>query len=190
MPSVFYEWKGCLVMKRLAILMAVFAFCFAGCEWKAEESQVDSIIDVYTALPLPELHLTIPEHFETTSSEFYEEYYICDDASIIITQDMANAPYSSVHDYAISALVEYEKVTEELEMHNDEIVYAGAAAVQVMEFTYTIGKDDKTITKTSMVGYLTDRDSMYIITCKSDVDTYEDYRDDFMSVITSARFLK
>ncbi len=177
-------------MKRLAILLSVFAICAAGCELNPKESEVDSAVEVYTALPLPALYVEIPEHFETTSSEFYEEYYICEDASIIITEDTAGAPYTSVYDYSIDALVEYQNVTSDLELLKSELVYAGSAGVQVMEFVYTLGEGEKSITKTCMVGYMTDRESMYIITCKSDEDTYETYREDFLSVITSVRRLK
>ncbi len=178
-------------MKRLIAILSVCMLCFAGCSTQdAQESTAETTVPVYKALPLPDLYVEVPEHFETTSSEFYEEYYICEDASIIMTQDMKGAPYSSVYDYATSALAEYQKVTSELELLNMEQVQAGNAAVQLMEFTYTIGDEEASISKTCMVGYLTDTRSMYIITCKSDLETYDTYRDDFLTVITSAAFVK
>lgn len=178
-------------MKRLIALLTVCTLCFTGCSAQdTQESTAETTVPVYKALPLPELYVEVPEHFETTSSDFYEEYYICEDASIIITQDRAGAPYSSIYDYATSALAEYQKVTSELELMNMEIVQSDKVAVQVMEFSYTIGDEEASISKTCMVGYLTDTDSMYIITCKSDHGTYETFRDDFLTVITSAAFVK
>lgn len=177
-------------MKRLAILLTVFACCCVGCDSIPSKEPTESVVDVYQALPLPDLHVSIPERFKTTSSEFYKEYYICEDASIIITEDTADAPYNSVYDYSVKALVEYQNVTSELKLLNDELLHADATAIQMMEFTYTLGEGDKSISKTCMVGYLTDRNSMYIITCKSDVDTYENFREDFLSVIRSAYYMK
>lgn len=177
-------------MKRLAILLTVFACCCVGCELKPTQDQPESVVDVYQALPLPNLHVDIPKRFETTSSEFYKEYYICEDASIIITEDTADAPYTSVSDYSIKAIVEYQNVTTDFKLINDELLHADTTAIQMMEFTYTLGEGDNSVSKNCMVGYLTDRDSMYIITCKSDVDTYADYREDFLALIRSAYFLK
>ncbi len=177
-------------MKRLAILLAVFACCCVGCENISSKEPAESIIDVYEALPLPELHINIPERFQTTSSEFYKEYYICDDASIIITEDTADAPYSSVYDYAIKAIVEYEKITSEFTLLDNQMLHEDDTAIQVMEFSYTLGEGEDSVSKNCMVGYLTDRNSMYIITCKSDVDTYADFREDFLTVIRSAYYMK
>lgn len=178
-------------MKRLTALLFAGMLLFSGCSGQeSAESTAETETPVYKALPLPELYLEIPERFSVTSSQFYEEYYICEDASIIITQDVEDAPYASVYDYAASALVEYENVTSGMELHNDEMVYAGTVAVQTLEFTYTVGEGEDALSKTCMTGYLTDTDSMYIITCKSDVETYASFRDDFLSVIQSAAFIK
>lgn len=177
-------------MKRITALLLACSLCFAGCTaQESPENLEETAAPVFKALPLPDLYLEIPERFTTTSSQFYEEYYICEDASIIVTQDMENPPYSSVEDYSISALNEYEAITDDLEFLRSEMVYAGKIAVQVMEFNYTVSNDTGSVSKTCMVGYLTNTVSMYIITCKSDVDTYEEYRDDFLSVITSAAYL-
>ncbi len=171
------------------LLGCTLAFTGCSADTVQEEEPAETKV-VYQALPLPELYLEIPAHFGTTSSQFYEEYYICEDASIIITQDTAGAPYSSLEDYAVSAIVEYQNITTAFDLTNDEIVYAGNIGVKILEFTYTIGEGDTSISKSCMAGYLTDLDSMYIITCKSDVDTYETYRQDFLDVITSAAFVK
>lgn len=178
-------------MKRLTALLMVCAVCFAECGTQEAQNSVEETQEsIFKALPLPKLYLEIPERFSTTSSEFYEEYYICDDASIIVTEDTKDAPYKSVYDYSVSALVEYQNITTEFELLHEELIEAGPIGVQVMEFNYGIGEGDSIIRKTCMVGYLTDSDSMYIITCKSDTDTYEGFRDDFISVLSSAAFVQ
>ena len=85
-------------MKRLAILLTVFACCCVGCDSIPSKEPTESVVDVYQALPLPDLHVSIPERFKTTSSEFYKEYYICEDASIIITD--SGLPKSMLAEYA------------------------------------------------------------------------------------------
>ncbi len=178
-------------MKRITALLLAGMFCFAGC---STLEQTDSIAEteppMFKALPIPDLYVEVPERFSTTSSTFYEEYYICEDASIIVTQDTSNPPYSSVEDYSVKALNEYKSVTQDLEYIASEMIYAGTAAVQTLEFNYTLSNDTGTVEKACLVGYMTDTNSMYIITCKSDKDTYQEYREDFLRVIQSARHVK
>lgn len=178
------------MMKKIALLLAM-ALCCCGCSKAEEEEETTSLAPVYKALPLPDLYLEIPETFVTTSSRFYEEYYICEDASVIVTEDTEGAPYSSVQDYADKALVKYMDVATELTVTNNEVLSAGTTAVHTLEFTYSIpAEDGSLITKNCFVGFLTDSQSMYIITCKSDVATYQSYRDDFVSIVTSASFVE
>lgn len=178
-------------MKRLTALLLAAAAVFCGCQTsEAAEDSTAATEAVYKALPLPELFMSVPERFSVTSSQFYEEYYICEDASIIVTQDVKDAPYSSVYDYAVNALTEYQNITTELELLHNELLYAGSVAVQTLEFNYTLGEGEDALRLTCMTGYLTDTDSMYIITCKCNTDNYESYREDFLTAITSACFLK
>lgn len=178
-------------MKRITALLLAGMLCFAGCSTQeTTESVTETESPMFKALPLPDLYLEVPERFSTTSSQFYEEYYICEDASIIVTQDTSNPPYSSVENYSVTALNEYKSVTQELKFIGSEMIYAGDVAAQTMEFTYTLSNDTGSVEKTCLVGYMTNTDSMYIITCKSDADTYQEYRDDFLRVIQSARYVK
>ena len=177
-------------MKRMLIGLLACTLCLCGCGSNGAES--DSIVEtevVYQALPLPDLLIDIPNRFSKTSSEFYEEYYICEDASIIVTQDTEDAPYSSVEDYSIKALVEYQSITTDLTVKNDEIIHARDIGVQILEFDYTIGEGDQSLTKSCMVGYLTDSQSMFIVTCKSNPETYDNYREDFLAALQSVDFV-
>ncbi|MBQ8928299.1 MAG: hypothetical protein IJ055_08530 [Oscillospiraceae bacterium] len=145
---------------------------------------------VYQSLPLPDLYLSIPENFQTTSSEAYDVFYQDEDATVIVTQDNRKPEYTSLHDYAISALLEYQNATTTLEVIEENTVYAGATAVETMEFRYTVDMGGDTLSKTCMAGYLTDGTTMYIITCKSDPETYERFRPQFLSILQSADFVK
>lgn len=158
----------------------------SGVSGKTEEQTSETLV-VYKALPLPNLFVDIPERFEETSSEFYEKYYICDDASIIITEDQQSAGVS-IKDYSIQALVQYQDLTKTLDITGDELVYADSLAVQVLEFTYTLAEDGPAIS--TMVGFAGDLKSVYIVTCKCAEEHYAEYRDDFMTVMTSMRIDK
>ncbi len=181
-------------MKRLLPFLLVLLLCLTGCETAPQTpvSSQDSGItqDVYKALPLPDLYLEIPSDYTTTSSQFYEEYYVKDDASIIVTQDSSAANPESMRDYAVAALVQYENAVGKLDVHNDEMVYAGNLGVQLLEFTYAISPEEDASKLTCMIGYLSDGASVYIITCKSSADTYQNHRDDFLQVMQSAAFVK
>ncbi len=159
-----------------------------GCNISNENTQVtEETIITYKALPLPDLFINIPENYQKTSSVFYEEYYICDDASIIITEDTREKQYISAYDYSVQALLEYKNMTSSLELQkNEEISTNQDFTMQTLEFNYTIGDGADSAKLTCLVGYLTDGFSMYIITCKANTDTYENHREEFLSVLRSA----
>ncbi len=139
---------------------------------------------MYQALPLPDLAVKIPENYQKTSSRAYEEYYVCEDASIILTEDTSQGYYASAYDYSVSALNQYEKATTSIEFLSSESTDSGCQfPVQLLEFNYTLGEGDDAARMTCMAGYMTDNAVMYIITCKSNTDTYQSHRDEFLQVM-------
>lgn len=165
----------------------LFSLLLSGCTAAETDSQPEEPIVMYQKLSLPDLFISIPENYQTTSSQAYKEYYICEDASIIITEDTAKSKYSSTYDYAVSALNEYEKVTSSLELLGNEVLSSSCDYnIQTMEFNYTLGEGEQAPALTCLVGYLTDGVSMYIITCKSNTETYSSHREEFRQVLQSA----
>lgn len=179
-------------LKLCLCVLAGCALCLSGCHADPDLSEIQENpgtqeFVTYKALPLPDLFLDLPEQYDTKSSRFYEEYYICEDASIIVTEDTRQAQYSSNYDYAVDALQEYQDMTSSLEMRSSEAITTNrGTSVQTLEFDYTIGDGEEAVRLTCLAGYLTDGNSMYIITCKSNTDTYERHREEFFSVIRSA----
>lgn len=170
---------------RMLALLAAGLFLLNGCSSSGTESiEPDETLVVYQALPLPEIYLDIPERFETTSSQYYEEYYIFEDASIIVTED-TNGPFFSAYEYSIGALVQYQEIAHTLEVVSQEMLSGKNCDVQLLEFNYTLGEDDS-IRMSCMTGFIADGNSMYLITCKSNTGTYEEYREDFLYVLRSA----
>ncbi|MBR1554783.1 MAG: hypothetical protein IJ644_05235 [Oscillospiraceae bacterium] len=176
-------------MKKL--ILPALALCpllmLSGCAGTPQESEPAETAIVYQALPLPDLFVSIPENYETTSSNAYKEYYVCEDASIIITEDTREASYPSAYDYSVNALNEYQKVATSLQFLNSEVLKSGCPySIQTLEFNYELGEGEEAARLTCLVGYLTDGVSMYIITCKSNTDTYQNHRDEFVQVMNSA----
>ncbi|MBD5143253.1 MAG: hypothetical protein HDT22_06545 [Ruminococcus sp.] len=153
----------------------------------ADSQETENKINSYKALPLQNLFVDIPENYQKTSSEFYQEYYICDDASIIITEDTREKQYISAYDYSVQALLEYRNMTSSLELLSSDAIPSNQDfTIQTLEFNYTIGDDDDSAKLTCFVGYLTEGSSMYIITCKANTDTYQNHKEEFLSVMHSA----
>ncbi|MDE5884728.1 MAG: hypothetical protein K2H29_06605 [Oscillospiraceae bacterium] len=182
-----------LNLKVLLCLLVSCVYCLSGCHalpdssGSSESPEQQETFLTYKALPLPDLFVDVPEYYETKSSQFYQEYYVCEDASIIITEDTRESQYISNYDYAVGALQEYQNMTSSLELRSSEAITTDQQMnVQTLEFDYTIGDGDDAARLTCLVGYLTDGNSMYIITCKSNTDTYENHRGEFFSVIRSA----
>ncbi len=169
--------------KYLAFPLAI-ALLLYGCGEVVEDSSAESVIEVYLALPLPDLSIKVPENFTATSSEYYEEYYICDDASIIITSTSDDAPYSSAASYAETAIAAYKELATSFTLVAEETYVSGHYTVKSLEFTYQIGEDSELMH--CVTGYLTDSATMYIITCKSLDRTFADYYDSFVEVLETA----
>ncbi len=168
---------------RIVAVLSMTALLLAGCSANSEEKEPLETIAVYNALPLPDLSLDIPEGYEATSSEFYEKYYIQEDASIIITED-TNGPFASSYDYAVSALSEYQKVASKVEVITDEPIQGKNCSVHLLKFRYTLGENNEA-DMTCLAGFATDGSSMYIITCKSNTSTYSLHHDEFYTVMQS-----
>ncbi|MDE5565102.1 MAG: hypothetical protein K2I93_08085 [Oscillospiraceae bacterium] len=84
----------------------------------------------------------------------------------------------------ISALLEYQKVANEVEVITSEPVRVKNCSVHLLEFRYTLGEDNAA-DMTCLAGFATDGSSMYIITCKSNTSTYSLHHDEFYTVMQS-----
>ncbi len=168
---------------KLLCGLCITAMLLSGCSQIQKNNETTETIAVYDALPLPDIKLEIPEGFQTTSSEYCEEFYVKDDASIIITEDK-NGPFDSCYDYSVSALAQYQSVATTVEVTESEMMQGKNTSVQTLEFRYTLG-DNAEADMTVLAGFATDGKSMYIITCKSNTTTYEQHKNEFASVMRS-----
>lgn len=161
--------------------------CSACAAQPEKDSAPEETYVVYQALPLPDLFINVPENYQKTSSQAYQEYYICDDASIIVTEDTRQERYTSAYDYSVTALKEYENMTASLNYLDNETLSTGCIyKMQTLEFEYTLTKEADATKMSCLAGYMTDGKSMYIITCKSSSATYPSHKNEFLQVMQSA----
>ena len=168
---------------KLLCCLGLSALLLTGCAASGKKEEPAATIPVYEALPLPDIKIDIPEGYETTSSDFCKEFYVRDDASIIITEDK-NGPFDSTYDYSIKALAQYQGIATTVEVSGDEVMQGKNTNVQTLEFRYTLG-DHAEGDLTALIGYATDGKSMFIITCKSNTDTYAQHKEEFAAVMRS-----
>ena len=174
---------------RLIAALAACAVLLTGCSAvpgsKEQTEETNETRSVYVSLPLPDLFVEIPETYQETSSEYYDKYYINDDASIIITEDNEAGATMTARDYSLRALTQYKDMTYSFEMIGNETVAANFLNVEVLEFSYTIAEDMPSLS--SMVGFLSDGNSVFILTCKCSSENYDQHREEFLSVLRSVR---
>lgn len=167
----------------LCTLLLSGSLCGCGGD-TASSSELPALIG---QLALPEgLEFSVPEGFSAQSSEMYEEYYVKDDASIIITEEPLEAAFSTAQSYADRAVEQYEQATDSFSLiARTPMEYTGAEGV-TLEFSYTISVDTHQFAFHSLTGYLLTEDTAYIITCKAKEETFAAYRSAFADCIADA----
>jgi len=178
-------------MKKLCIipaLLSVLIFMLFGCETVPNTSKENS--EIMIPLYGPDINFSIPEKFSQTSTEKNNTAYICDNASVIINQDYLTEKVSGLHAYVAYSKELYQKITDKYtEISQEESDINGMDGI-ITEFSYDInGKDNNTLSMTCLVGFYSDPvnkpNNIYIVTCKSDSESYPDFKDDFLNIIQS-----
>lgn len=160
--------------------------CCGGCNDSTQsESEPPAIIG---QLELPDgLQFTVPDGFSAQSSDMYEEYYVKDDASIIITEEPLEAGYDTAKAYADRAIEQYTAATDTFTLLANAPLDRTDADGRTLEFSYTISVSDHTFSFCSLTGYLLTEDTAYIITCKAKEETFAAYKPAFETCISGAK---
>lgn len=179
-------------MRRLRTLMVCMAFCF-GCTGcisnpalssvnEVESTAEDSIALIPTALP-EYFNITIPAGFTATSSAAYEEYYILNDASIIITDDPIAISGERLENYAAKVKEIYEETADHYLLLNESKETIHGTEAVLLEFTYALVGEEKKQDLQAMVCIMLHHDVAYVITCKSKAENFMQYRAGFREAI-------
>lgn len=131
--------------------------------------------------------IKIPNGFQATSSEYYDTYYICDDASIIITGEEVAVSGTSLTDYSDQMKRIYQQTTENFTLITDELLSLEAGHCRQLEFTYDIIGENSTRTMHCFVAFFLKNDHAYVITCKSNDTSFITYQGSFKNAVKSVR---
>ena len=155
----------------------------------AEETTAPPAVtrEIIVASKMPErISMDIPAGFSETSSDFYDCYYIREDASIITTGEEKSVPVR-LSDYSDSVLKQYQDTADGFELESDQNLQIGGKEARVFEFRYDIGKGENARRMRCMSGVFVDGHGVFIVTCKSRYETYGAYRDDFVKTVQSVK---
>lgn len=179
-------------MKKLYIipaLLLVLIFMLCGCEKVPKSNSGNSEI----MLPLfePDIKFSIPESFSQTSTEKNNTAYVCKNASIIVNEDNLSQEVPGLHAYVTYSKELYKSITDDYNEINEEKAEINGLETVITEFAYEIKGESGVLSMNCIVGFYCDPVNkpmkIYIVTCKSDSESYPDYRDDFIKTIQSVR---
>ncbi len=181
-------------MRRLyAILLGTaIAFGCTGCMTnpaqsslaEPESSVTEDIVLIPTALP-ENFTITIPAGFTATSSAAYEEYYILNDASIIISDDPIAISGERLESYTAKIKEIYEQTADNYRLLEESKATVNGTDAVILEFSYALIGENARQDLQAMVAVMLHHDVAYVITCKSKAETFLQYRGAFRAAIDS-----
>lgn len=166
----------------MALMMSVSAF--TGCKNKEESSSEEesSILEVMIPLEMPDIEIEIPDSYEMTSTQNNNTVYVKEDASVIVNSDDFTEDYDTLDEFVNFAEGAYREYSDGIEILSKE---KRSENCVVLEYIYSLVSVDGVFRKYNMVGFFTDGQKLYLVTCKADEDTYESYREEFLDIIES-----
>lgn len=149
------------------------------------EPAVSSLVIVPSKIP-ERISVEIPPGFTETSSEYYDLYYICDDASVIITGENAViAP--QIEDYMQTVREQYRAAADEFTIVDETALHSNGLSGRAIEFTYAIIGQDVRQDMACITGIFIKDNYIYAVTCKSRLETFSIYRTTFKNLLESVR---
>ena len=153
-------------------------------ESSAADSAVEEIVVVPSEMP-DKITMAIPAGFSETSSDFYDKYYIKDDASIIITGEKTAIYGQSAKEYAANVRSQYEQTVTDFTLLSEETITVSQVPCEIMEFSYAITSSDDRRDFQCMTAVIIKDNYVYLITSKSKRETFGTYRGAFRQMIES-----
>ncbi len=170
-------------------LISVLIFMLCGCESVPKNSSVVS--EVMLPLSEPDIDFSIPEKFSLTSTASNSNAYVCGNASIIVNEDSLSEKVSSLNAYVTYSKELYQSVADKYTEKNQEEISLNGLDGIITEFDYEINGKEDTLSMSCVVGFFNDPvnkpSEIYIVTCKSDSESYSDFRNSFLNTIKSVK---
>ncbi len=155
-------------------------------ESSGESSAVPEVVVMQSEFPAA-VSLAVPPGFSQTSSDYYEKYFIKDDASIIVTSEQFTIKGITLNEYVEQMKEKYGEAVEEYNEISDERLEVNGLDCAILEFHYAIAGNGQRLNMHSVVGAFVKNDTAYIVTCKSHEETYGSYGADFREAIASVQ---
>lgn len=171
----------------VVVLLGVMTLTKDQNETAEESSEVISgteILIVPSEMP-ERITMQVDPAFTETKSPNYEKYYICNDASVIVTGEELMMYGQTVETYGDSVLQQYRDTADDFTLLSDETVPVNEVDCRVFEFTYAIRSDEAQQNMECTTAVLIKDEHVYLVTCKSRLENYPTYRPAFRRMIES-----
>lgn len=175
--------KFLMLILSLSLIMSL-----AGCSNENSSSDADSTqkAAVIEALPFPDIKISIPEDYETTSSEHIDEFYKKGSASVIVTsRPISNT--TEMDGIIYDAVQQYQNIADTISEISSEDLEINGYTARILELTYSIVGEINTLSKECCLGFIIGKNNLYIITCSAPINEYAEYQEDFKAIIKSAQ---
>ncbi|MBR5362512.1 MAG: hypothetical protein IK134_04220 [Oscillospiraceae bacterium] len=137
---------------------------------------------------MPErISLEVPAGFTETNSQYYEKYYVCNDASVIVTGEDLTIYGQDVKTYSEDVKAQYQNTADDFLLLSEEDTAVDGVDCRLFEFTYAIKGDGVSQEMQCMTAVIIKDERVYIVTCKSHRDTFMNYRQPFRKMLESIR---
>lgn len=133
------------------------------------------------------ISMEIPAGFTETNSPYYEKYYVCNDASVIVTGEELTIYGQDVKTYSEDVKAQYQNTADDFVLLAEEDTAVDGTDCRLFEFTYAIRGGDASQDMQCMTAVIIKDERVYIVTCKSHRDTFMNYRQPFRKMLESIR---
>ncbi len=175
-----------IVAFGMGVLMLILPRTAKEQEESSEESSLANTELLVVAADMPEgISIQVPDEFTETASQYYKKYYVKDDASIIISGEKMEFSYAEVDSYTESVVMQYQEAVDEFELISDESITVSGSHARLLEFTYAIVGSESRQDLECTTAIMMKGDRVYLVTCKSNRENYDKYREKFRMIMNS-----
>ena len=182
------------LIAALAIVLLIGVIsAFTGKKAPAEESSAEmlDLHDEMIIMPsvMPDgIVFDVPAGFTETASEFYDKYFVKNDASVIVTGDTLPNYNQTLDSFVDGVKEQYQQTAEHFRLLSEESPTISGIPCKLLEFTYDIVGSDSAQSMECTTLITIKSGKVFIFTCKSHLDTYAGYRNVFRKMLESIKF--
>lgn len=178
-----------ILLSALAILCCMSTGCQLPGNPPKQPEETTAAVAHITPESIPEhFSMKIPNGFTETSSPYYEKFYSCEDATIIITGEKVAVSGTALDDYVAAIQRNHKETVDAYEILDDgPLNIEGGIYGRSFEFTYAIIGEDISKTMHCLMAVFLVNDYAYVVTCKSYDTTFIGFEQPFRNALKSIR---